>query len=78
MVDNLVGERRPWARILVTLTLLAAFRLAALLPVPGIAASSLERLGASPGVSVIALGITPFVIGFVVVELLSFVLPKAG
>jgi preprotein translocase subunit SecY len=78
MVDTLVGERRAWARILVTLALLAAFRLAALLPLPGIDTSGLERLGGSPGVSVIALGIAPFVIGFVVVELLSFVLPKAG
>lgn len=75
MVDNSVGEGRTWTRFLVTLALLAVFRLAALLRLPGIDTSNLDSVSGSSGVSVIALGIAPFVSGFVVVELLSFVLP---
>ena len=78
MVDNPAGEGRTWTRILVTLPLLAVFRLAALLPLPGVNTSSLERLGGPSRFSVIALGITPFVTGFVVVELLSFILVVGG
>jgi len=78
MVDNPVGVGRAWTRILLTLALLAVFRLAALLPLPGIDTSSLEHLGGSFGVNVMALGITPFVASFVFVELSSFVLPMAG
>ena len=54
MVDNPVGEGRTWTRILATLTLLAALRLAALLPVPGLDTSRLERTGNSSGVNVVA------------------------
>jgi preprotein translocase subunit SecY len=78
MVHNPVGNVRTWVRILVTVALLAVFRLAALLPLPGIDTNSLERLGGSFGVNVVALGITPFVTAFVVVEQLSFVLPIGG
>jgi SecY len=73
VVGNPVSEGRAWMRILVTLALLAVFQLAALLPLPGTDTSSLERLGGR--VNVIALGMAPFSIGFVFVELLSFVLP---
>jgi hypothetical protein len=74
MADNSVGEARTWTRLLVTLTLLAVFRLAGLVPLPGINTSNLDRVIGSSVVSVVALGIAPFVSGFVVVELLSFVL----
>jgi hypothetical protein len=75
MVENSVGEGRTWTRILVTLTLLAVLQLVALLRLPGIDMSKLDSLNGSFSLSVIALGITPFWSGFVVVELLSFVLP---
>jgi hypothetical protein len=75
MVDNPVGESRTWTRILVPLALLGVFRLAASFPLPGVDTSRLERLGGSSTGKVIALGISPFVTGFVVVELWSFVIP---
>ena len=77
MVDNPVGEGRAWTRILLTLALLAVFRLAALVPLPGIDTSSLERLGGFSGGNVMLLGLAPFVASFVFVELSSFVLPMA-
>jgi preprotein translocase subunit SecY len=79
MGHNPVGEGRVWTRILVTLALLAVFRLAALLPLPGTDTSSLlEGAGGWSGEIGITLGITPFVGGFVFVELLSFVLPMGA
>ena len=58
-----------------TLTLLAVLQLVALLRLPGTDMSKLDSLSGASGFNVIALGITPFWSGFVIVELLSFVLP---
>jgi hypothetical protein len=57
-------------RLLVTVVLLAVIHFAELIPLPGVDTSDLGR-----SMGAIALGLTPFVEGFVVVELLSFVFP---
>src|SRR5262249_30667655 len=75
MVDSKVSEGRAWTRTLVTLAVLAAWRLAALLPLPGLDPQNLNRaLGPWSGMALI-LGIEPFGYGFVIVELFSFVHP---
>ena len=62
-------------RLLVTLALLVIFRLFTLVPLPGIETSNLNALIGTPGFSVMALGIAPFMAAFTAVELLSFVFP---
>jgi len=78
MIDSAASEGRAWTRILVTIALLAVLQVVAMLGVPGVSMSKLDGLGGSSGsrpLSIIALGIAPFWSGFILVELLSFVLP---
>lgn len=71
-----------WQRILVTLLVLAAYRLAATVPIPGlnpdVASSFLHGPGSGLGaarLSVAALGVTPIVSALILAELVLILLP---
>ena len=70
--DSLSGGRR----LLVTLAVLIGYRLLYHLPVPGFSADAMLQMGwASGQVGVVLLGISPWIVGFLLVELVSFTLP---
>ncbi len=71
-------------KILITIVLLAFFRLLCLIPLPGVDLTGFDRSGSLLGlygfakysrISICALGIMPFISAYIYVELLSLVIP---
>lgn len=75
------GQASNWRRLGVTVAGLVLYWLCARLPLPGLDRDALGDFTSTLGstshrVSVLGLGLTPFLSGFVIVELLSFVIPQ--